>query len=151
MNIYNDIFRDQLKDCIFSSNGIKIGMTRQGIFLHFAFSLQKNRIFSWAESISKPYSCIFDIRRIVVTSVTQQLHLTTPRGSGLRQIKYFKLNRGRDVLRRGHGVVGRIGGRTERVDADRGERKGGTVAVGESGAFSFLICLSLFLFLFVLS
>lgn len=39
----------------------------------------------------------------------QQLHLTTSRGSGLRQIKYFKLNRGRRGSVAGKAVLG--GGR----------------------------------------
>lgn len=56
----------------------------------------------------------------------QQLHLTTSRGSGLRQIKYFKLNRGK-----------RESGR------EREREGGGRWQSSESGAFSLLICFSL--------
>lgn len=63
----------------------------------------------------------------------QQLHLTTSRGSGLRQIKYFKLNRGRRGSVAGKAVLG--GG--------RGRPGGGGWQSSESGAFSLLICFSL--------
>lgn len=58
----------------------------------------------------------------------QQLHLTTSRGSGLRQIKYFKLNRGK-----------RESGR----ERERVREGGGRWQSSESGAFSLLICFSL--------
>lgn len=64
----------------------------------------------------------------------QQLHLTTSRGSGLRQIKYFKLNRGRRGSVAGKAVLG--GGRGR-------PGGGGGWQSSESGAFSLLICFSL--------
>lgn len=56
----------------------------------------------------------------------QQLHLTTSRGSGLRQIKYFKLNRGRR---------GSVAGKAVRM---------GWVAVGVGGFFPPYLLLSSF-------
>lgn len=65
----------------------------------------------------------------------QQLHLTTSRGSGLRQIKYFKLNRGRRGSVAGKAVLGggrgRPGGR-------------GLAVVGVGGFFPPYLLLSSF-------
>lgn len=51
----------------------------------------------------------------------QQLHLTTSRGSGLRQIKYFKLNRGRRGSVAGKAVLG--GGRGRPRGEGAGSRR----------------------------
>lgn len=83
--------------------------------------------------------CVFETAEAASdrsSSPEQQLHLTTSRGSGLRQIKYFKLNRGR----RGF-VAG--GGRGGRKRAEGGEGGGGS-RVGVGGFFPPYLLLSSF-------
>lgn len=67
----------------------------------------------------------------------QQLHLTTSRGSGLRQIKYFKLNRGRRGSVAGKAVLGWV------VEGGQGGGRGLAV-VGVGGFFPPYLLLSSF-------
>lgn len=121
---------------------ISINKTLHIIFRAYApalYTIVRMLNFETKVSVSKfaYISCSQDSRRS-----RQQLHLTTPSGSGLRQIKYFKLNRGR------RSAAGARGCRKDWWPDREGGRGGPRGESGsrrrESGAFSFLICLSSF-------